>query len=199
MEVDCGQSAGAGHVHGGANVPQIRRWRMRAGERTPTSTSRDCWAPPQSHSRGQGLDPPGLHQETERSRSDARPFLFSARVPTVPPSSRGPRLSATGRAATTSALVLGPRPRSNGSPRARARDHGSNRRGSESSSGSICRAHHGRSDRPQASRSAIRCLLELVDEELLGVTMFAPPFVLRFKPALSLSEQVGLHDAPCTA
>jgi len=27
-------------------------------------------------------------------------------------------------------------------------------------------------------------LLELVDEQFLGVTMFSPPFVLRFKPPL---------------
>jgi hypothetical protein len=43
------------------------------------------------------------------------------------------------------------------------------------------------------------CLLELVDEEFLGVTMFTPPFVLRFKPPLGLSEQDDVHDAPGTA
>ena len=45
----------------------------------------------------------------------------------------------------------------------------------------------------------VECPLELVDEEFLGVTMFAPPFVLHFKPPLSLSEQDDLHDPPCTA
>ena len=42
-------------------------------------------------------------------------------------------------------------------------------------------------------------LLELVDKEILGVAMIAPPFVLRFKPPLGLSEQDDLHDVPGTA
>src|SRR5215475_2530772 len=38
----------------------------------------------ESHSRGQGFDPPWLHRETKGSRSDARPFAVSAWRATTP-------------------------------------------------------------------------------------------------------------------
>jgi hypothetical protein len=45
---------------------------------------------------------------------------------------------------------------------------------------------------------AFERLRELVDEEILGVAVLAPPLVLCFEPTLSLSEQNDLHAAPDT-
>ena len=42
-------------------------------------------------------------------------------------------------------------------------------------------------------------LLELRNEELLRVTVFAPPAIFGFEPLLGLIEQDDLHDAPDTA
>ena len=58
-------------------VPQRPRREDATAERWWASSSRDRWAPPKSHARGLGFDPPRLHQETKRSRNDARPSLFS--------------------------------------------------------------------------------------------------------------------------
>jgi hypothetical protein len=54
---------------------------------------------------------------------------------------------------------------------------------------------------PDLGRRAqlFECPFELVDEELLGVAILAPPLVLRFEPLLPLIDQDDLHGALDTA